>query len=115
MLIFFFSISGLIDMTTDPDYRYIYDEIDKEGQHGDPSFLEERRFFMKFIEDYIMTLYFHQNSVEYYNNMFFMDAEWTVKSAVKLLEDQVDRPGKIRSPQQVIFIFLLPTTCTYTI
>lgn len=55
--------------------------------------IEERKFFMQHVEDLRMHMIFFQRSVKYYKDMFMIDADFTVDSAVKLLDDQIDRLG----------------------
>ena len=82
----------MIDVTRDPDYEKIYDKLPVD-QPGDPDMAEERRFFMQHADDMTLLMALFQKNVKQYRNLFAIEADWTISSIVRLLEDQIDQTG----------------------
>ena len=70
LLLFF--ITGLLDITKDPDFTGIYDHMPNELT-GDAEMAEERRYFMSKVENLSMRLTLCQNDVLNYKNMYIVE------------------------------------------
>lgn len=78
----------MIDITKDPSYADIYERMPVE-QPGDVEMAEDRRFFMKNVEDLSMNMTFYQKEINQHKNMFIADGDWSVSSVVRLTEDKL--------------------------
>ncbi|XP_005090203.1 ankyrin and armadillo repeat-containing protein [Aplysia californica] len=87
-----FLSAGLLDITKDPDFGNIYDEMPAEIA-GDAEMAEERRFFMSHVDSLSMKLTFCQDKAESYKNMYIVQADYEVSSIVSLLDNQIDHTG----------------------
>ena len=82
----------MMDITSDPDYINIYDDMPIE-QPGDAEMAEERRFLMSHIDDLSMKMTFYQKTVQHHKDLYVVDADWLVSSIVMLLDDRIDHTG----------------------
>ena len=82
-------ISGLLDVTKDPDYTHVYDKLPVEAV-GDSEMAEERKFFISHVDDLMIQMTLFQNNVLHHKDMFMMDSDWVVSSVVKVLDDKLD-------------------------
>ena len=89
----FFCLTGLIDITRDPDYEHIYDKLPVDPP-GDADMAEERRFFMQHADDMTLLMTLFQRRVKQHRNLFSFETDWTISSIVRLLEDQIDHTGQ---------------------
>ncbi|OWF40013.1 ankyrin and armadillo repeat-containing protein-like isoform X3 [Mizuhopecten yessoensis] len=87
-----FSGAGMLDITKDPDYANVYDDLPTEPVN-DPEMNEERKFFMSFVEDLSMQMTFFQNHVQQYKDMYISEGDWLVSSVVKVLDDRINHIG----------------------
>lgn len=84
--------TGMLDISKDPDYANVYDNIPVD-QPGDVEMAEERRFFMSHVDDLSMQMTLFQKTVKQHRNMFVVDSSWLISSAVRLTEDKIDQVG----------------------
>ncbi len=82
----------MMDITKDPDYTKVYESLPVE-QPGDVDMAEERRYFMSHVEDLTMRMTVYQNAVLHHKDMYLVDADWSVSSIIKLLDDRIDHTG----------------------
>ena len=102
----------MLDITKDPDYKGIYDNIPLE-QPADLEMAEERRFFMNHADDLNMYITLFQKTVQQHHNMFIVDPDWSVSSMVKLTEDKLDHRGyqRLQARLQLHEILLRENLC----
>ncbi|RUS87780.1 hypothetical protein EGW08_004445 [Elysia chlorotica] len=87
-----FTSAGLIDITKDPDFAKIYDQLPLEIP-GDAEMGEERRFFMSHADNLSMHMTMSQGDALFYKNLYLVDAKYHVASVVRLLDNQIDHTG----------------------
>ena len=63
---------GLIDITKDPDFAKIYDQLPMEIP-GDAEMAEERRFFMSHVENLSMHMTMSQEEVLFFKNIYLVE------------------------------------------
>ena len=74
--------AGLVDISTDPDYKDAYIQLSTEDKK-DSRAAEEKRFFMKHIDDLAMILTFEQKSLQRYKNLFVLDADTHISTIIR--------------------------------
>ena len=67
----------MIDITTDPDYANIYDDVPVE-EEDDEELMEDLRFFMAHVDDMSMDMTLYQKAVYQHKSMFIADPNWAV-------------------------------------
>ena len=80
-------ILGLLDISKDPVFSTIFDNLPKDCV-SDKEVSEEQSYFMQHVNDFSMQLTLYQESVQQYKNLFVVDSAWSVSSVVKLAEDK---------------------------
>ena len=80
-------ITGLLDISKDPVFSSIFDNLPKDCG-SDRERLEEQSYFMDHVNDLSMQLTLYQECVQQYKNLFVIDSDWSVSSVVKLAEDK---------------------------
>lgn len=79
--------AGILDLAKDPELAEIYDSLPDEKK-DDPVAMEERRNFMRHVDELALKLTLFQNSVNQHQNMFLIDANYHISSVVK--SDKID-------------------------
>eukprot|EP00794_Sanderia_malayensis_P003419 gene3419-3910_t len=74
--------AGLMDLATDGNFKEAFEKLAVELKN-DPCHAEEKRFFMKHVNDLAMVLTFEQKSLKCYKNMFVLDAETYLTSIMR--------------------------------
>jgi len=92
MLLYCVLFLGMIDITRDPDYADVYNDLPLD-QTGDLDMAEERRFFMNHVDDIIMRMIIFSNSLRMHRNLFLLDSDWSITSIIHLLDDKIDSTG----------------------
>ena len=82
-----FGFIGLKDISTDPSFSTIFDNLPKECA-SEKEISEEQSYFMQYANDLSMQITFYQQCVHQYKNIFLVDANWSVSSMVKLADDK---------------------------
>ncbi|XP_061167170.1 ankyrin and armadillo repeat-containing protein-like [Saccostrea echinata] len=80
---------GMIDMGKDPDYCDAYNDLQFDNDN-DPDMIKERIHFMKHIEDISMQMTLYQKKVMHEKDIYMMDADMTITSIVRLLDDRIN-------------------------
>lgn len=83
---------GMIDITKDPEYADVYNDLPPD-QSGDLDLAEERRFFMNHVDDIIMRMIVFTKSLSLHRNLFLLDSDWSITSVIHLLDDKIDNTG----------------------
>ena len=79
--------AGLMDLSKDPEFTEAYETLPPENC-DDPIAMEEKRHFMKHVDELALKLILSQKSVNQHQNMFLLDAEYHISSVVK--SDKID-------------------------
>lgn len=87
-----FTSAGLIDVTKDPDFAKIYDQL-PQVIPGDAEMDDEKRFFMSHVDDLSMHITMSQEECQYYKNLYIVDAKYHVSSVIRLMDNQIDHTG----------------------
>ncbi len=80
----------MLDITKDPDFNGIYDNMRLFPMSEHDANLD-KRLFMQYVSDMSMQLIFRQLSVQQHENLFVLDAGFDISSLVRTGEDKVDR------------------------
>lgn len=81
--------SGMVDMGKDPDYCEAYNDLQFDNE-DDPDMIKERIHFMKHIEDICMQMTLYQKKVMHEKDIYMMEADMTISSIVRLLDDRIN-------------------------
>ncbi|CAL1533328.1 unnamed protein product [Lymnaea stagnalis] len=87
-----FISAGLMDITKDPDFANIYENMPTELP-DDKEQLEELEFFMSHVENLSMRMTFTQNEILFHQNLYIIDSKYQVSSIVRLMDTQIDHTG----------------------
>lgn len=79
--------AGILDLAKDPELAEAYDAIPDDNK-DDPVAVEEKRHFMKHVDELALKLTLFQNTVNQHQNMFLIDANYHISSIVK--SDKID-------------------------
>lgn len=74
--------AGILDMSKDPDFAHAYDSLPEEKK-DDPVVSEEKRHFMKHVDELALKLTLFQKTVSQHQNMFLIDGNYHISSIVK--------------------------------
>ncbi|XP_006879000.1 PREDICTED: ankyrin and armadillo repeat-containing protein [Elephantulus edwardii] len=85
-----FSSAGLIDITKDPDFEGIYDEVINGDPTYDPNSPEEKSTFMKYSENTLLKLTFSTTQVQQCENVFIFETAYWLTNAIKYNQDYLD-------------------------
>ncbi|XP_065929233.1 ankyrin and armadillo repeat-containing protein isoform X4 [Magallana gigas] len=80
---------GMVDMGKDPDYCDAYNDLQFDNE-DDPDMIKERIHFMKHIEDICMQMTLYQKKVMHEKDIYMMEADMTISSIVRLLDDRIN-------------------------
>ena len=80
----------MLDITKDPDFSGIYDNMRLFPMSEHDANLD-KRLFMQYVTNMSMQLTFRQLSIMQHENLFVLDADFNVSSLVRMGEDKVDR------------------------
>lgn len=79
--------AGILDLAKDPELTEAYDAIPDENK-DDPVASEEKRHFMRHVDELALKLTLFQNTVNQHQNMFLTDASYHISSVVR--SDRID-------------------------
>ena len=79
--------AGILDLAKDPELTKAYDAVPDENK-DDPVATEEKRHFMKHVDELALKLTLFQNTVKQHQNMFLTDANYHITSIVR--SDKID-------------------------
>ena len=79
--------AGLMDLSKDPEFTEAYNAAPTENP-DDPVAVEEKRYFMKHVDELALKMVLFQKSVNMHQNFFLVDADYRVSSVVK--SDKMD-------------------------
>ena len=79
--------AGISDLAKDPELAQAYDALPVENK-DDPAAAEEKRHFMKYVDELALKLTLFQNTVNQHQNMFLIDASYHISSIVR--SDKID-------------------------
>ena len=79
--------AGILDLAKDPELTEAYDALPDENK-DDPVAIEEKRHFMKHVDELALKLTLSQNTVNQHQNMFLIDANYHISSIVR--SDKID-------------------------
>ena len=79
--------AGILDLSKDPELAEAYDAIPDDNK-DDPVAVDEKRHFMKHVDELALKLTLFQNTVNQHQNMFLIDANYHISSIVK--SDKID-------------------------
>lgn len=79
----------MVDMGKDPDYCDAYNDLQFDNE-DDPDMIKERIHFMKHIEDICMQMTLYQKKVMHEKDIYMMEADMTISSIVRLLDDRIN-------------------------
>lgn len=79
--------AGISDLAKDPELSEAYDALPDENK-DDPVAAEEKRHFMKHVDELALKLTLFQNTVNQHQNMFLIDASYHISSIVR--SDKID-------------------------
>lgn len=79
--------AGILDLAKDPELTQAYDAIPDENK-DDPVASEEKRHFMRHVDELALKLTLFQNTVNQHQNMFLTDASYHISSVVR--SDRID-------------------------
>ena len=65
--------AGLVDLASDEAYQNAFSKLNAQVVE-DKKFFDERKLFMKYVDDLAMVLTFGQKSVKYFHNLFILDS-----------------------------------------
>ena len=85
--------AGISDLAKDPELTAAYEALPLENK-DDPVAIEERRHFLKHVDELALKLTLFQNSVNQHQNMFLIDANYHISSVVR--SDKIDLPGYVK-------------------
>lgn len=80
--------AGIQDLSKDPDFTKAYESLLSENK-DDPNVMEDKRNFMKNVDDLALKLTFMQNNIHQHQNLFLLDSEYILSSIVKT--DKIDQ------------------------
>ncbi|CAG5120110.1 unnamed protein product, partial [Candidula unifasciata] len=87
-----FVSSGLIDITKDPDYARVYDDLPVDIPN-DEEMAQEREFFMSHIDNLSMQMTLFQEHMENYKNLYLVNSRYNISSIIRLIDTQIDSVG----------------------
>ncbi|XP_059503161.1 ankyrin and armadillo repeat-containing protein [Stegostoma tigrinum] len=94
--------AGLIDISTDPDYRGIYSTDVFLDPTYDPNNCEEMKLFMHYVNNCLLQINPYITYVRQYQNVFMYDATYSLSNAVRLTEEEIDLVAYQRLQQRLI-------------
>lgn len=80
--------AGVQDLSKDPEFTKAYESLPVENK-DDPSVAEERKNFMKNVDDLALKMTFKQNKINQHQNMFLLDSDYHLSSVVR--SDKLDQ------------------------
>ncbi|KAF7245037.1 Ankyrin and armadillo repeat-containing protein [Varanus komodoensis] len=100
--IFYVNDIGLFDISKEPDFQGIYGENLNEDPTYDPNSVEEKMFFMQFVDYILLKLTFATTEVQQYENVFKFDAAYSLSNAIRMTEDRLDTYSYQRLQQRLV-------------
>uniref|UniRef100_A0A8D2IQQ6 Ankyrin and armadillo repeat containing n=1 Tax=Varanus komodoensis TaxID=61221 RepID=A0A8D2IQQ6_VARKO len=97
-----FCQAGLFDISKEPDFQGIYGENLNEDPTYDPNSVEEKMFFMQFVDYILLKLTFATTEVQQYENVFKFDAAYSLSNAIRMTEDRLDTYSYQRLQQRLV-------------
>ncbi|PIK39875.1 hypothetical protein BSL78_23293 [Apostichopus japonicus] len=85
-----FALAGMIDITRDPDYATIYDDM-RLFPMSKKDANQDKKLFMQYVDKMGLTMTWRQDSISQQDNVFLVDSKSEVAGIIKLHEDQVKR------------------------
>ncbi|XP_063964781.1 ankyrin and armadillo repeat-containing protein-like isoform X3 [Lytechinus pictus] len=85
-----FTLAGMIDVTKDPDYATIYDNMRLFPMSKHDANID-KRLFMQYVNNMSVQLTWRQKTIQQHNNLFVIDAAYEVSGVLRLHEDRTDR------------------------
>ncbi|XP_053128970.1 ankyrin and armadillo repeat-containing protein isoform X2 [Hemicordylus capensis] len=96
-----FCQAGLIDISKEPDFEGIYDENMNEDPTYNPNSIEEKTWFMQFVDYLLLKLTFATTEVQQYENVLKFDAKYHLCNAIRMTEDRLDSVAYQRLQQRL--------------
>ncbi|XP_077867464.1 LOW QUALITY PROTEIN: ankyrin and armadillo repeat-containing protein-like [Saccoglossus kowalevskii] len=96
-----FTAAGMLDISKDPDYHGIYDNM-KYFPMSEHDMLEDNRLFMHHVDDLSMQMTLQQDSIKQHHNLFVLDPSYVITNVVKLGEDKLDRDAYERLQNRLL-------------
>ncbi|BFY97941.1 hypothetical protein BsWGS_00981 [Bradybaena similaris] len=87
-----FMSSGLMDITKDPDYAKVYDNLPVDIPN-DEEMEVEKAFFMSHVENLSMQLTLVQDHMETMRNLYLVNSSYNISSIIRLMDTQIDHVG----------------------
>ena len=79
-----------MDITKDPDFSGIYDNM-RHFPMSEHDANADKHLFMQYVDDMSVQLTWQQKSIQQHQNLFMIDAGYEVTSIVRLGEEKIDR------------------------
>ncbi|EDO43577.1 predicted protein [Nematostella vectensis] len=101
--------AGIQDLAKDPEFMAAYETLPPENK-DDPFAMEEKKTFMRHVDDLALKLTLFQKQIHQHQNIFLVDADYHISSIVK--SDKLEFPiyeklqRRITSHQEFIRKFL---------
>eukprot|EP00058_Branchiostoma_floridae_P008346 XP_002593834.1 hypothetical protein BRAFLDRAFT_75707 [Branchiostoma floridae] len=87
-----FTTAGMMDVSKDPEYAQVYgDQPETEKMKDEHATLEERKLFMRHVENFSLQMTVYQTSVQQHKNLFLMESDWNIAQQVRISEDRIDQ------------------------
>ncbi|XP_022079769.1 ankyrin and armadillo repeat-containing protein-like isoform X2 [Acanthaster planci] len=85
-----FTMAGMMDITKDPDFANIYDNM-RLFPMSEHDAMADKRLFMQYAEDVSIQLTWRQRTIRQYQNLFLVDAVYEASGRVRLGEERLSR------------------------
>ncbi|XP_038077595.1 ankyrin and armadillo repeat-containing protein-like isoform X2 [Patiria miniata] len=85
-----FTMAGMMDITKDPDFAGIYDNM-RLFPMSEHDANADKRLFMQYVDDLSIQLTWRQRTIQQHQNLFVVDAAYEATSLVRLGEERIDR------------------------
>ncbi|KAK3726414.1 hypothetical protein QZH41_019667 [Actinostola sp. cb2023] len=80
--------AGIQDLSKDPEFTKAYESLAVENK-DDPNVIEDRKNFMKNVDDLALKMTFSQKNIYQHQNVFLLDSEYNISSIVR--SDKIDQ------------------------
>ncbi|PIO22464.1 hypothetical protein AB205_0073650 [Aquarana catesbeiana] len=84
-----FSLAGLIDISSDPDFDGIYSQSFDLDPTYEPNKQEEKNLFMRYANKMTIKMTCSTVQVQQYKNLFVYDASYTLSNVIRLPEENI--------------------------
>ncbi|XP_033640039.1 ankyrin and armadillo repeat-containing protein-like isoform X1 [Asterias rubens] len=84
-----FMMAGMMDITKDPDFSSIYNNM-RLFPMSEHDANADKRLFMQYVDDMSVQLTWRQDSIQQHQNLFMIDTAYEVTSVIRLGEERID-------------------------